>query len=263
MRTALNHVTGSIFTGSVGMRRFTLMVALTVGFPALPPATAGEAEFAIGTKLADMLRASRSVVSANQALINNPDIGDKSFTGEKFLGKAEAIYLERVGSPLLTDDLSARDRRLLEAQRQAIRKVVADHQDEINQLGVGFKGFVPATFGRLMNEEFGVIAGREARIRVTAPPDLVRNRKARPDQWEQNILETKMLAADWPKGEVFTEEVEFEGRPAFRMLLPEYYDASCLTCHGEPRGEMDITNYPKEGGKEGDLAGAISIVIFK
>jgi hypothetical protein len=47
------------------------------------------------------------------------------------------------------------------------------------------------------------------------------------------------------------------------MLLPEYYRESCLSCHGEPQGEMDITNYPKEGGKIGDLAGAISIVIFK
>lgn len=258
-----NRMTDSIFPGAGRIWNFLLVLVFTVGFAVPQPVAAEDAEFAIGTKLADMLRASRSVVSANQALINNPDIGDKSFTGEKFLSEAESIYLERVGSPLLAEDLSARDRRLLEAQRQAIRKVVDDHQEEINQLGVGFKGFVPATFGRLMNEEFGVIAGREARIRVTAPPDLVRNRKARPDPWELNILESRMLAADWPKGEIFTEEVEFEGRPAFRMLLPEYYSESCLTCHGEPRGEMDITNYPKEGGKEGDLAGAISIVIFK
>lgn len=240
-----------------------LVVAFTVGFSVPQPAAAGDAEFAIGTKLADMLRASRGVVSANQSLINNADIGDKSFTGEKLLNEAEVDYLERVGSPLIGDDLSARDRRLLEAQRQAIRKVVDAHQEEINRPGVGFKGFIPATFARLVNEEFGVIAGQEARIRVTAPPDLVRNRKARPDPWEQNILESRLLAADWPKGEIFTEEVEFEGRPAFRMLLPEYYSESCLTCHGEPRGEMDITNYPKEGRKEGDLAGAISIVIFK
>lgn len=245
------------------MRSLMLMAALAAGLSALHPVVAGEPEFAIGTKLADMLRASRSVVSANQALINNAEIGDKSLTGHKFLNEAEDVYLERVGSPLLTDDLSARDRRLLEAQRQAIRKVIEAHQDEINQPGVGFKGFVPAIFGRLMNEEFDAIVGQEARIRVTAPPALVRNRKARPDPWEKKILETKLLAADWPRGEVFTEEVEVEGRPAFRMLLPEYYDKSCLACHGEPRGEMDITNYPKEGGKEGDLAGAISIVIFK
>ena len=47
------------------------------------------------------------------------------------------------------------------------------------------------------------------------------------------------------------------------MLLPEYYRESCLTCHGGPKGETDITGYPKEGGKVGDLGGVISIVIFR
>lgn len=259
----LNRMTGSISPGAGRAWNFILVLALTVGFSMPQPAAAGDSEFAIGTKLADMLRASRGVVSTNQSLINDADIGDKSLTGEKLLSEADVDYLRRVGSPLIEDSLSARDRRLLEAQRQAIRKVVDAHQEEINQPGVGVKGFIPATFARLVNEEFGAIAGQEARIRVTAPPDLVRNRKARPDPWEQNILESMMLAAEWPKGKVFTEQVEFEGRPAFRMLLPEYYSESCLSCHGEPRGEMDITNYPKEGGKEGDLAGAISIVIFR
>lgn len=236
-----------------------LVLASTV----VPTAVAGDAEFVIGTRLANMLRASRSVVSSNQSLINNPDVGDKWFTAQKVLNEAESNYVKLVGTPLLTDDLSDRDRRLLDAQRRAMHKVIDAHQDEINRLDVGFKGFIPAIFARLSNEEFGAIAGQEARIRVTAPPALVRNRKARPDSWEKNILETRMMGADWPKGEPFTETVEYEGRPAFRMLLPEYYRESCLSCHGEPRGEMDITNYPKEGGKVGDLGGAISIVIFK
>jgi len=240
-----------------------IVAALGLGSAVAQTASAGDPELAIGTRLANMLRASRSVISANQTLINNADIGDKWFTGDKLVSKAESIYATRIGSPLIGDDLSARDRRLLDAQRQAMRKVVDAHQDEINRLGVGFKGFIPAIFARLVNEEFGAIAGQEARIRVTAPPDLVRNRKARPDPWEKNTLKTRLLSTDWPKGKAFTEEVEFEGRPAFRMLLPEYYSESCLACHGGPSGEMDITSYPKEGGKVGDLGGAISIVIFR
>lgn len=228
-----------------------------------PAVAAQNPDFVIGTKLADMLRAGRSVVSASQPLINNASVGDKWFTGDKLVKQAEVLYAERAGSPLLGDGLSARDRRLLDAQRKAMQLVVDEHQNEINRIGVGFKGFIPATFARLVNEEFGSIAGQEARIRVTAPADLVRNRKARPDPWEKNILETRLLAADWPNGKPYTEEVVYENRPAFRMLLPEYYRESCLTCHGEPKGEMDITSYPKEGGRIGDLAGAISIVIFR
>ena len=246
-----------------GLWKLILVGALVFGSAVIQIAAAGDADFAIGNKLADMLRASRSVVSANQGLINDPDIGDKKFSSEKFVQAADANYLKRVGSALNTSDLSERDRRLLDAQRRAMRLVVDDHQAEINRAGVGFKGFIPAIFARLTNEEFGAIAGQEARIRVTAPPDLVRNRKARPDPWEKNILETRFLTAGWPKGKAFTEEVEFEGRPAFRMLLPEYYRESCLACHGMPKGELDITSYPKEGGMVGDLAGAISIVIFR
>jgi hypothetical protein len=246
-----------------GLLKLSLVIVLGLGPAVMQTAAAADADAAIGNMLADMLRAGRSVVSTSQPLINDAAIGDKDFTGVRLIHEAETIYAERVGSQLQDADLSVRDRRLLDAQRQAMRLVVDSHQDEINRLGVGFKGFIPAVFARLTNEEFVALAGSEARIRVTAPPALVRNRKARPDSWEKNVLETRLLAADWPTGKSFTEEVEFEGRPAFRMLLPEYYRESCLTCHGEPKGEFDITNYPKEGGKVGDLAGAISIVIFR
>ena len=46
-------------------------------------------------------------------------------------------------------------------------------------------------------------------------------------------------------------------------MMPEYYAASCLSCHGSPKGETDITGFPKEGGKEGDLGAVISIVLYK
>jgi hypothetical protein len=262
-KTNLSRKAISTLSGLSGLWKLILVGTLGFGSAVTQSAAAVDADFAIGSKLADMLRASRSVVSANQGLINDPDIGDKQFSSEKFVGKADAIYLKRVGTALNVDELSERDRRLLDSQRRAMRQVVDDHQAEINRLGVGFKGFIPAIFARLANEEFGAIAGQEARIRVTAPPDLVRNRKARPDPWEKNILETRFLNSGWPKGKPFTEEVEFEGRLAFRMLLPEYYRESCLVCHGTPKGELDITSYPKEGGMVGDLAGAISIVIFR
>jgi hypothetical protein len=242
--------------------KLILMAAFCFGFAA-SQAVAGEADIEIGNKLADLLRAGRKVVSASQPLINNPDIGDKDFTGDKLVLEANAIYAKRIGSPLLADGISDRDRQLLEAQMQAMRRIVDDHQADINRTGVGFKGFIPAVFARLVNEEFEAIAGAKARVRVTAPPDLVRNRKARPDSWERTIIETRLLASDWPRGQPYTDVVEYEGRSAFRMLLPEYYGESCLACHGGPKGETDLTGYPKEGGKAGDLGGVISIVIFR
>ena len=149
------------------------------------------------------------------------------------------------------------------AQMEAIRQVMDANQETINADGIGFKGFVPAVFGRLVNESFATLVGAEARIKVTAPPDLVRNRKALPDAWEASIITADLMSPDWPQGKVYAELSETGGKPAYRVLVPEYYGKGCLSCHGEPAGEIDITGYPKEGGHEGDLGGVISISLFR
>ncbi|WP_151612265.1 c-type heme family protein [Sinorhizobium alkalisoli] len=243
----------------------TCFPALLGGCMLLMPATAAEeaADVATGTRLAEFLRAARSVLSNYQPLINDPSVGDKHLDGERFTTEAIAFYAKRTGHPLITADLSERDRKLIQAQIEAMREVVDEQQADINRPGIGFKGFVPAVFARLMNEKFAAKVGAEALVRVTAPEDLVRNRKSLPDAWESGVIENVFSDADRPKGDSYTEVTTVDDRPAFRMLLPEYYTESCLTCHGAPKGEIDVTGYPKEGGKAGDLGGAISIVLFK
>jgi general secretion pathway protein A len=54
-------------------------------------------------------------------------------------------------------------------------------------------------------------------------------------------------------------ELADEGR-TLRVVMPIYYQKDCLACHGEPKGDLDISGYPKEGYREGDLAGAITVV---
>lgn len=215
-----------------------------------------------GERLAAFLRAGRSVISSHQDLINDPAIGPKNLSGERVVTEALETF-QRQGKPAAADSFSESDRLLFDAQIAALREVVDEHQKMINAKGVGFKGFIPATFARLVNERFEEKVGDRAKMKVTAPVNLVRNRKASPDDWEQNIIEQKFLSAGWPKGQSFVEAVEVNGHPSFRMLIPEYYSASCLTCHGMPKGEVDVTGYPKEGAAEGDLAGAISITLFK
>ena len=158
-------------------------------------------------------------------------------------------------------DPMSRQGKLLGALKDAIVEVMDDNQTEINAKGTGFKGFIPAVFGRLVGESFARRAKGEAEIKITAPIDLVRNRKARPDAWEAEVISTKLLKADWPRGQAFSAMVQ-DGRPAFRIMVPEYYAESCLACHGTPKGEMDKTGYPKEGGKVGDLGAVISITLY-
>ncbi|WP_026381448.1 Tll0287-like domain-containing protein [Afifella pfennigii] len=251
------------------LRRRLLLVlfflsVLGVFLAPLPVATAAEADdTATAMRLADLLRSARTVVSRNQDLINDPAVGDKGLSGEKVLEDALALHQERTGEDPRDSDPQSREGRLLRAQMQSIVEVMSEHQATINAKDVGFKGFIPAVFARLVNERFADKVGEEARVKVTAPERLVRNRKARPDQWEISVIEDEFAQADWPKGEPFSEVTEENGNEAFRILVPEYYTASCLSCHGEPAGEVDITGYPKEGGQEGDLGAAISITLFK
>ncbi|MGH7258968.1 MAG: Tll0287-like domain-containing protein, partial [Nitrospiraceae bacterium] len=80
------------------------------------------------------------------------------------------------------------------------------------------------------------------------------------DDFESEVL--RMFAdARHPKGQPYSKATMIDGKPVLRMMDPEYAAATCLNCHGAPKGERDITGMKKEGWKEGDLAGAISIVI--
>jgi hypothetical protein len=224
---------------------------------------AGDDDQEIALNLANLLRSARAVIAAHQDLINDPGSEGKGLTGEVVLEQTIAEFQSDTGLDPRTVDPASRMGRLFQAQMAAIKEVVDEHQGTINRPGLGFKGFVPAVFGRLVNERFKDKVGDQAQIKVTAPAELVRNRGARPDAWETQHIEAELLDPTWPMGEAFTAVTEQNGREAFRMLVPEYYSEGCLSCHGEPKGEIDITGYPMEGGKLDDLGGVISIILFR
>jgi hypothetical protein len=227
------------------------------------PAQAADDDAAIARDLAEMLRAGRGVISSNQARINDPNLGDKGLGGKQVLQQAVAIYQKATGREPSAVDPATRAGRLLHAEMDAIAEVMDSNQATINQPGVGFKAFIPAVFGRLVSEAFNKRVPGEAEMKVTAPKELVRNRKSRPDAWENEVIVKHLQAPGWPKGQEYAATVETGGRSAFRIMVPEYYAASCLSCHGEKKGEVDITGYPKEDAKEGDLGGIISLVLFR
>jgi hypothetical protein len=224
-----------------------------IGAAATVVASSNEERIALS--LADLLVSARAVLSANQGLINDPTVGDKGLSGQVVLERTIELYSETTGTDLRSVDPDSRHGRLLRAQMDAIREVMDEHQHTINRLNVGF--------ARLVNERFKDKVGPDAEVKVTAPPDLVRNRKSRPDAWETQVIHDKFMSPDWPKGQMYGALASSKGRSAFRVLVPEYYGHGCLSCHGVPEGEMDVTGYPKEGRKLGDLGGAISITLYR
>jgi len=218
-----------------------------------PVHAANEAE--TGELLIKLVQAGRVVVTENQELINDASKGDKGFTSKVFEGKQIVKFKEKTSIDLSKPDGSSQTRLLL-ALLEAGKEVVEDNQFKINKQGIGFKGFIPAVWGRLAGERFGHKTG--IKLKLTNMDYRFPGNK--PDEFEAEVL--KLFAdASYPKGKEYTRMTVVNGKPALRLMAPEYAGAKCLGCHGEPAGERDITGNKKEGWKEGGLAGAISLVI--
>lgn len=163
-----------------------ISVGATVLFAATSnPSATEDAE--IAKSLAAMLRAGRTVISQNQDRINDPNVGNKGLDGRTVLQQAVKLYQEATGVDPVSIDPKSPLGKLIRAQMDSILEVIDSHQQTINRQGVGFKGFIPAVFARLVNEAFSRRVGSIAAMKVTAPPQLIRNRRARPDEWETEV----------------------------------------------------------------------------
>ena len=216
----------------------------------------------LAKQLANILRASRKVLSDNQGLINDPEKGDKGLSADVVLMKAAENYLAATKEALPSTEGDSRQARSCAAMLAAVRTIMDKAQPLINESGKGFKGFLPAVFAAQVAMEFSNKMEGTAFIKLTAPQELIRNRRNRPDDWESRVIESRFKAADWEKGKFVVERGEHKGKSGERLLLPEYYVESCMQCHGGPKGERDISGGLKEGASLGDLGGAISVVVY-
>ena len=97
----------------------------------------------VAESLSTLLQVARTVVSRHQDEINNPNVGDKGFTGAKVLAETVGAYKEKTGVDRASIDPSTRQGRLLRAQINTIVEVVDANQQTINKKGLGFKAFIP------------------------------------------------------------------------------------------------------------------------
>lgn len=210
--------------------------------------------------LAKLLQAGRLVIEQNQPLIDDPHKGEKGFTPEVFDQQLREEFRKKTDIDLNTLSAKQTDfavpplaRELLPALIEASREVVRDAQVVINQRGIGYKNFIPATYGSQAAARFS----KRSHVRLKQTALTPRNPKNEPDEYESSVLR---WLADRPNSEAYVSELTESGR-TLRVIMPIYYMRECLACHGEPKGEWDISGYPREGAHEGDLAGAISVRI--
>ncbi|MCA9500367.1 MAG: DUF3365 domain-containing protein [Nitrospirales bacterium] len=204
--------------------------------------------------IAMLLSAGRIVIDRNQSLINDPNRDNKGFTPEVFERQVIEEFRIRTGVDLTKPALTHLRGNVIEVLGELLKsskEIVAEAQPVINQTGVGFKNFIPATFGSRVSERFSRRSGIGLKQTTLQP----RNPKNAPDPYEAAVLQRLLTQ---PSQSVTISEMP-EGDNNLRLLIPIYYGSDCLQCHGEPAGQLDISGYPKEGAHEGDLAGAISV----
>jgi len=232
---------------------FVVLLTLSALVTALPAQAAGEPETA--DLLVKMIQAGRMVMAKHQVEINNPDLVDKGFTPEVFEKELTQKYLEIAKYDLSQPPKTPQD-KLVQALLAAGKEVVSDHQPAINRPGIAYKNFIPAVWARKTGEKFERATG----IRLKLTSANYRYVGNKPDEFEAEVLKL-FEDKEYPKGKGYTRTTMQDGKPVLRMIVPEYAGKACLSCHGEPKGQRDISGSGKEGWVEGSLAGAISLTM--
>ncbi|RUM89138.1 MAG: hypothetical protein DSZ24_01980 [Thermodesulfatator sp.] len=111
---------------------------------------------------------------------------------------------------------------------------------------------------RLLGRQIEVILAFRCGIRVKQPSLRFRDPYNRPDPWEKRFLEK--FEVEVVKDRRISAKGSLEDSQ-YRYLYPLWVHKSCLRCHGGPQGSRDITGHLREGYRERDLRGAVSVVL--
>ncbi len=219
--------------------------ALLAGLP-VNAKTGEEADTA--ELLIALVKIGRAIVSEHQTLINDATKGNKGFTDD--------VVGRKIVEQFLSHPSGHSQHESLLAMLQSEREVILDAQPAINKQGIAFKGFIPSSFARKAGQKFFAKTG--IKVKLTSLDSRYPGNQ--PDDFEAEVLR---LFADprHPRGQRYAKVTVVNGKPAMRVMSPEYADAACLVCHGGPEGEQDMMGMKKEGWVEGGPAGAISVVM--
>ena len=230
----------------VGMIMISLLWAV--------PARAGN-DVEIAEHLIQLLKIGRVIVSEQMETINDASKAKKGFTGDYMAGQVLERFKKITKLDLRIPNVVPQANLYL-ALVQSAKDVVHEAQPVINRAGISYKGFIPAVFAQRVEDQFYTKSG----VRMKLTSIGYRNANSKPDDFEAEVL--RMFSdSRHPKGKPYMRSSMVDGRPVLRMMSPEYVSQTCLTCHGEPRGKLTVGGMKKDGWKDGDLAGAISIVL--
>ena len=167
------------------------------------------------------------------------------------------VLWESDRSAALEESELVQQARALSANMEAVWEFMNHNQDKINYDSAGnfeFKGLQCSIAGRSVGAYFS----RDTDYTVRYVSDTPRNIADEPDAFEQAAIDA--FRAD-PNLAEYYEFADIDGQRVFRYAEPMALVESCLSCHGEPAGEIDLSGYPREGLPEGYIYGVLSMQI--
>lgn len=247
------------------MLKKLLFVGMVLFFTSIPTANLFTDEERVlerqANLIAKLLVSCRAIIAQNQDLINDPEKGDKGFTDDIYIKNVKAHFKRTTGLDISENDIFSSDpeKKSLGALLCSAKEVIGESQKVINMKGKEFKKVIPAVVGRRTSFKYNKTMGVGYYLKQTSI--RYRNPANHPDNFETKYL-NKFEEPGYPKdkgiGEVITNS---DGSKVYRYMLPISIQSSCLKCHGEPEGEKDISGGIKEGYKEGEIRGAISVMV--
>lgn len=147
--------------------------------------------------------------------------------------------------------------QVLAQQMDAVWEFMASNQDRLEQISYTDEGVYQGLHCAIVGRSIGALFTSQSTYATKFVNFDPRNEADEPDAFEAEALTAfgNGTAAE------YCGIVEEDGEEVFRYVAPMRIEKNCLECHGEPKGEIDVTGFPKEGWKLGDVGGAISIVM--
>ena len=124
------------------------------------------------------------------------------------------------------------------------------YQPVLNMKGLKYKGLIPATFGTETATRFQKWSG--VYMKQTAPEHLIRNANNKPDSFETEHMKALSEVSSQRTNETVISKID--GGNSVRVVLPLFYEKNCLSRHGEPKSERDISGYSKEEARTASWA---------
>ncbi len=145
---------------------------------------------------------------------------------------------------------------IIMAQQEAIWEFMSRNQDLINYDGEGNFEYKYLNCSTAVMS-IGTMVSRDTDYVIKSTNLETRSVLNTPDDFETDGV----LYLKNNPGKDYWSLTDDGEESVFRYMASLYITKDCLSCHGMPKGEIDVSGFPKDGLVVGDFAGAISLKI--